>query len=175
MAIGRLLLTAILALYGWRLARTQGPTFSLVDNINLPIHETGHLVFSPFGEMATVLGGTLFQLMVPLAFAISFLVRRDQHAASVMLWWAGQNCLYIGTYMADAVVQELPLVGGGEHDWEYLFGEWNRLAYSEQIGHDTRMVGGAIMLAATLWGLHAALTSRARAAAPNSTDTALAR
>lgn len=27
--------------------------------------------------------------------------------------------------MADAVAQERPLVGGGEHDWSHLFGEWN--------------------------------------------------
>jgi hypothetical protein len=160
MSRGRLLCTTALAVYGLTLLRSA-ETFTLLDNVNLPIHETGHLVFAPFSEQITALGGTLFQLMVPLAFAISFLVRRDQHAASVMLWWIGQNCLYIGTYMADAVVQELPLVGGGEHDWSFLFGEWNVLAYSEQIGHKTRMIGGAIMLAATIWGVLAALARRA--------------
>jgi hypothetical protein len=156
MRTGRLLLTIALAAYGLVILRSTD-TFTLLDNVNLPIHETGHLVFAAFGEQITALGGTLFQFIVPLAFAISFLVRRDQHAASVMLWWVGENCLYTGTYMADAVAQELPLVGGGEHDWSFLFGEWNVLAYSERIGHDVRMVGGAIMLAATVWGVLAAL------------------
>ena len=131
-------------------------TFTLLDNVNLPIHETGHLVFALCGEQITALGGTLFQLIVPLAFAINFLVRGDRHAASIMVWWAGENCTYIGSYMADAVVQELPLVGGGEHDWGFLFGEWNVLAYSERIGHDVRLIGGAIMFAATVWGGYAA-------------------
>ena len=154
------------AAYGLSLMRREA-TFSLLDNVNLPIHETGHLVFAAFGERVTALGGTLLQLIVPLAFATSFFVRGDRHAASVMLWWVGQNCIYIGHYMADAVVQELPLVGGGEHDWGFLFGEWNVLAYSERIGHDVRLTGGAIMLAATLWGIRTTLT----ATAPDS-DTA---
>jgi hypothetical protein len=158
MAPGRLILTALLAVYGVSML-VSAETFTLIDNLNLPIHETGHLVFAPFGEQITALGGTLFQLIVPAAFAISFAMRGDRHAASVMLWWIGQNFLYIGTYMADAVVQELPLVGGGEHDWGFLFGEWNVLAYSERIGHDTRLVGGAVMLAATVWGVRAALSA----------------
>lgn len=53
-------------------------------------------------------------------------------------------------------MQELPLVGGGEHDWSFLFGEWNVLARSERIGHDVRMAGGASMLAATAWGIREA-------------------
>jgi hypothetical protein len=156
MRMGRLLLTSALALYGLSIFRSPD-TFTLLDNVNLPIHETGHLVFAMFGEQITALGGTLFQLIVPLAFATSFALRGDRHAASIMLWWVGQNCCYIGVYMADAVVQELPLVGGGEHDWGFLFGEWNVLAYSERIGHDVRMAGGAIMLAATVWGVREAL------------------
>jgi hypothetical protein len=156
MRAGRMALTAALAVYGLTMLRSPD-TFTLIDNINLPIHETGHLVFAPFSEQITALGGTLFQLIVPLAFTISFWLRGDRHAASVMLWWVGQNGLYIGSYMADAVVQELPLVGGGEHDWGFLFGEWNVLAYSERIGHDARIVGGVIMLAATMWGVWTAL------------------
>jgi hypothetical protein len=157
---GRLLLTVALAVYGLVVMRSDDP-FNLIDNVNLPIHETGHLVFAAFGEQVTALGGTLFELVVPLAFAISFLFRGDRHATSVMLWWVGENCVYIGHYMADAVVQELPLVGGGEHDWSFLFGEWNALAYSERIGHDVRVTGGVIMLAATVWGVRAALAAAA--------------
>lgn len=152
MPLGRMLLSLALGVYGLALSRSSA-TFSALDNLNLPIHETGHLVFAPFGEQVTALGGTLFQLIVPLAFAASFLVRRDTHAASVMLWWVGENCIYIGHYMADAVVQELPLVGGGEHDWSFLFGEWNVLAHSEQYGNDMRLVGTGIMCAAAVWGI----------------------
>ncbi|MCC7053888.1 MAG: hypothetical protein IT355_11560 [Gemmatimonadaceae bacterium] len=150
----RLLLTAALAWYSVAILSAQD-TWSALDNVNLPIHETGHLVFGPFGEHTAALGGTLFQLIVPLVFGGSFLARGDRHAASVMLWWLGQNGVNIGRYMADAVVQELPLVGGGEHDWSYLFGEWNLLAHSEQIGLDTHRIGAAVMVAALAWGAHA--------------------
>ena len=35
--------------------------------VDLAIHETGHLVFAPFGEIITALGGTLFQLLPGLS------------------------------------------------------------------------------------------------------------
>jgi hypothetical protein len=174
MGRSRLLLTAALAVYGVGILRSDDP-FTLIDNVNLPIHETGHLVFAACGEQVTALGGTLLQLIVPFAFVVSFLVRNDRHAASVMLWWMGENCIYIGHYMADAVVQELPLVGGGEHDWAFLFGEWNVLAYSERIGHDVQLVGGAIMLAATIWGVRTALAKADTEPTPDSVNPIRAR
>ena len=33
--------------------------------INLPFHEAGHVLFSPFGEFMTTLGGSLMQVLVP--------------------------------------------------------------------------------------------------------------
>ena len=163
MRLGRLLLSVTLALYAVMILRADD-SWSLLDNVNLPIHETGHLVFGMFGDQITALGGTLFQLLVPFAFATRFAVQRDWHSTSVMLWWAGQNCVNIGRYMADAVAQELPLVGGGEHDWSFLFGEWNLLAYSEKIGHDAAGIGGVIMLAACAWGV--LLATRSAVVAP---------
>jgi hypothetical protein len=46
----------------------------------------------------------------------------DRHGATVPLWWLGQNCWNIAVYVRDARVQDLPLVGGGEHDWALLLG-----------------------------------------------------
>jgi hypothetical protein len=152
MRLGRLLLSIALAAYAVMICRAED-SWSFLDNVNLPIHETGHLVFAAFSEQVTALGGTLFQVIVPVAFAVSFALRRDWHSASVMTWWAGQNGVNIGRYMADAVVQELPLVGGGEHDWSFLFGEWNVLAYSEQYGQNAKMVGAVVMFGACVWGV----------------------
>ena len=58
-----------------------------------------------------VLGGTLFQLIVPLTFAGYFAMKHDWHAATVPLWWTGQNCWNIARYISDARAQDLPLVG----------------------------------------------------------------
>jgi hypothetical protein len=112
-----------------------------LDNVNLPIHETGHLLFAWGGEVVTVLGGTLFQLIIPALFAWSFLRRGDMAGCGAGVWWAGQNCLNIARYIADAPVQELPLVGGGEHDWAFLLAHWGVLHRADAIARAARLVG----------------------------------
>jgi len=149
---GRLALTSILAVYGYVLLR-HPEAGSIVDNIDLPIHETGHLVFSPFGEFMQFLGGTLFQLIMPAAFLVYFLRRTDRHAASVTLWWIAQNCWNISVYIRDARSQELPLVGGGEHDWAYLLGRLGRLSQDQVIGHAVWEIGVVLYLIAIAGGL----------------------
>src|SRR3954462_1087916 len=42
---------------------------SFVHLINLVFHESGHIIFSPFGEFMTVLGGSLMQILIPLVCA----------------------------------------------------------------------------------------------------------
>ena len=111
----RLALTIALALYGIP-SLLHPDAGRLLDSVDLAIHETGHLVFGPFGEVIGFAGGTLFQLIVPMAFVVYFFRRGDRHAATVPLWWVAQNCWNISVYVADARTQELPLVGGGEHD-----------------------------------------------------------
>src|SRR3954469_22388005 len=110
----RLGLTIALGVYGIAIAKNP-QAGSLVDNLDLPIHETGHLVFSPFGDFMQFAGGTLFQLIMPAIFVGYFLRQKDRHSASAALWWVGQNFWNISVYAADARAQELPLVGGGEH------------------------------------------------------------
>jgi hypothetical protein len=126
---------------------------SLLAGVDLAIHETGHLVFGPFGEFIGFAGGTLFQLIMPLLFVGYFWRRDDRHAASVALWWVGQNCGHIATYVADARAQELPLVGGGEHDWAYLLGRLGLLAHDQGIAGTIRTVGFLLVVASSTYGL----------------------
>ncbi len=90
--------------------------FGLLDALDLAIHEGGHVFFGIFGEFMGFLGGTLFQLLVPLTFLLYFLQRHDRFAAAVVLWWIGQNLWNISVYVKDARSMELPLVGGGYHN-----------------------------------------------------------
>ena len=115
----RMILTGVLAVYGWLCLRSPG-TYRWLDSLDLAIHETGHLVFAFGGETLTVLGGTLFQLIIPASLAVALWRRGDRHGATVPLWWLGQNCWNISVYVRDARAQELPLVGAGEHDWAFL-------------------------------------------------------
>jgi hypothetical protein len=151
----RLFLTGALALYGIPcLLRPESGR--LLDAVNLAIHETGHLVFGPFGEFLGFLGGTLFQLAMPAAFVVYFWRRADRHAASVALWWVAQNCWNVSVYVRDARAQVLPLVGGGEHDWAYLLGRLGWLRYDQAIALDIRLLGAAIYAYAIVAGLRSA-------------------
>jgi hypothetical protein len=154
----RLGATILLAMYGVSIARHPDGG-SLMDNIDLPIHETGHLVFSPFGEFLQFAGGTLFQLIMPMVFVAYFLRRKERHSASVALWWVGQNFWNISVYAADARAQELPLVGGGEHDWAYMLGELHWLRHDQRIARIIWTIGVLVFVVSTVMGLFAAIAS----------------
>jgi hypothetical protein len=149
----RLGLSLLLLAWGWYLAEHPGGWTLGLDDVNLAIHETGHLVFRPLGEWATVAGGTVFQLLVPLLLAGHFLRRGDLHAATVPLWWAGQNCFGVARYVSDARAQELPLVGGGEHDWTWMLYELDVLHRDVEIGRAVHGAGAAIVVGAALLGI----------------------
>jgi hypothetical protein len=148
---GRLGLTIVLAIYGFILLRNPG-SGSLMDSVDLPIHETGHLVFSPLGEFMQFLGGTLFQLIMPAVFVGYFLKRGDKHAATAALWWVAQSCWNISVYVKDARSQELDLVGGGEHDWAYLLGHLGWLKQDQRLGQFVWLVGVLVYLVAIVGG-----------------------
>lgn len=149
-------LTAILAVYGF-ITLLDPAHFRLLDNVNLAIHEAGHVFFGPFGEFLGFLGGTLFQLAVPVTFFGYFLKRGDRFAAAVLLWWVAHNLWNISVYVKDARSLELPLVGGGEHDWAYLLGEMGLLHRDQAIGTAIYLCGVALFLVSIGWGLVSAV------------------
>jgi hypothetical protein len=78
------------------------------------------------------MGGSFFQILTPLAPLVYFMVwRRDNFAASLMLWWCGQNCIDVSPYIADAPTRYLPLITGIDttHDW------WNLLTMTNSMEH----------------------------------------
>ena len=133
--------------------------FLFLDLANLMIHEAGHPLFGViggnaeygFGHTLMVLGGTLFELIVPLVCAAYFFFRREATGAAFCAFWFFENFLYIGTYMADARASALLLVGSGDSDWEVLFTQWNLMLHDTQIAHATRTVGWLGMLASVSW------------------------
>ena len=147
----RAVLTLGLAIYGYRCLRSPGD-YRWLDSLDLAVHETGHLVFSFGGETLTILGGTLFQLMVPAAFAVALWRAGDRHGATVPLWWVAQNCWNISVYIRDARAQELPLVGGGEHDWAMLLGQWGWLSRDGALADTVHLVGVVLYLVAIAGG-----------------------
>lgn len=98
-----------------------------------------------------VYGGTLFQLAFPLAVAFHFQRRSHLPGAGVGLVWLGENLHNVARYMADARVQELPLVGGGDHDWTEIFTRWGVLHLDTKIANLTHALGWLLMLLGVLW------------------------
>jgi hypothetical protein len=151
----RQLLTVMLALYGIVLL-SHPEQYGILDSLDLAIHESGHLVFAPFGEFVGFLGGTLMQLIVPSVFAGYFFRRRDRHAATVALWWIAQNLWNISVYVRDARAQELPLVGGGEHDWTYLLDRLDLLDKDISLGRAIHLLGVVVFALSIIGGLRTA-------------------
>ena len=125
--------------------------FLFLDYVNLMAHEAGHFFFSWFGYTITILGGTLGELLVPLLCAAYFFAKRETTAVTFCGFWFFENFPYIGTYMADAREQALPLVGSGDHDWGILFGQWGLLAQDAKIGGTMRFLGWLGMIASAAW------------------------
>ena len=131
---GRLLRRlAVLALAGYVLWLAFGYRYHFLDGVNLLVHEAGHVLFSPLGETMAVAGGTILQLSFPVAFVYSFWNRGQRFAAAVAGVWAAESLMYTATYLGDARLQELPLIGGHIHDWNYLLGQAGMLESAEAL------------------------------------------
>jgi hypothetical protein len=120
--------------------------FSLLDNIDLVIHEAGHFFFSFFGKFIYTLGGTLMQIILPSIIALFFFKNNYRTGVQFGLLWLGQNFINISVYAADARARKLPLLGGNKvyHDWHYLLGELGILEYDQIVGYT--FVGIAIII-----------------------------
>jgi hypothetical protein len=154
-AIGWSVFYGIFILYA---IRARGG-FLLIDHVNLVIHEGGHLLFGFLGSTMSLWGGTLLELMVPLALAVYFTFDRHPTGAAFSSFFFFQNFLYIGTYMADARSQGLPLVTVGDvgedfHDWFQIFSSLGLLQYDRTIGGLTRALGWLGLLATIGWLLY---------------------
>lgn len=99
----------------------------VVDHANLAFHEAGHLLFRAFGDTASLYGGTLMQFVFPSVTTIRFLHRGQMLSGAACAAWFCENLHYTALYAGDARAQNLPLVGGGEHDWFNILSRWHAL------------------------------------------------
>ena len=161
---GRVLVFVGLAVWGWKFLTTPMETnyvgASFMHIINLPFHEAGHIVFSPFGRFMQVLGGSLGQIVMPCVCMVVFLINtRDPFGASVALWWVGENFMDIAPYINDARALDLILLGGvtgkeveDYHDWEYLLRTLDWLHFDHTIALVSYRLGSLLMILALVWG-----------------------
>lgn len=123
----------------------------ILDSANLAIHEAGHPLVGILSNRLSVYGGTIFQLAFPVAVAVHFHRRGHAAGAAAGMVWLGENLLNVARYMADARRQELPLVGGGDHDWTEIFSRWHLLNFDTRVAGLTRFLAVLLMAWAVWW------------------------
>jgi hypothetical protein len=160
---GRAAAFVLILLYSWKfisypLEPNMGHSF--LHNVDLAFHEAGHLIFMPFGRFMSVLGGSLFQALVPLFLAGAFLLYyRNPVGAAMTTWWAGQSLVDIAPYIYDARNRQLILLGGKTgrddstmHDWYNILSQLDLLRFDHAIAKAAKGMGVLIMLTALVWG-----------------------
>jgi len=170
----RLTLAALLALLTFHAFRDDLGYIPLLSDIDLAIHEFGHMLFMPFGiqflgNTMMILGGSLTQVAFPLVFVGYFLQkqddgrRRDLFAAMVCLWWAGINLLSVAIYCADSRAGQLMLLNGltgqesDAHDWNNLLTRWGLLQHDIGIARGMRAVAFVVCVASIIVAVWSAL------------------
>jgi hypothetical protein len=126
----------------------------VIDHANLLFHEAGHPIVGLFSSRLEPYGGTLGQLVFPVVLAVSFWRKGQVLSFAGALLWFFENWFNVARYMADARAMELPLVGGGDHDWNTILSRWNLLPHDTGIAGSIQAlawVGVALVLIWVLW------------------------
>jgi hypothetical protein len=139
---------------------------SFLDFVDLPVHETGHLLFRPFGEFMMIAGGSLFQIIVPAIFAGYFVWNEKYYSAAIVLFWFGQSLLNIFVYASDAVAMQIVLTSGltgsegSFHDWNYLLTETGLINSTKTIAGIIRLFGTLVIILAGVLSIKFAISEK---------------
>jgi hypothetical protein len=159
--VPRLLLLAYLAYVAFRHFRDPEYSSFLFGGATFGVHELGHVIFSPLGELLGIAGGSLAQLLAPILVGIGFLYwqrdgepQRDYFALAVAAFWLAFSLHNLALYVGDARHQDLPLLGMSSdpvHDWNYLLGWAGLLAWDQRFAGLIRLAAAGISLLAFLF------------------------
>ena len=143
--------SAGLAFFVVVLLRSEPGWVRVLDGANLLFHEAGHLFFGILGDTMGLYGGTLGQFVFPSIVIVGFWRQRATLSLAVGWIWFFENFFNVARYMADARALELPLVGGGDHDWSNIFWRWGVLHHDTHIAQAVAISGWIGMVLVWLW------------------------
>ncbi|MDX1618920.1 MAG: hypothetical protein R3224_09050 [Balneolaceae bacterium] len=128
--------------------------YFLTRNFLLIVHEAGHTFFSIFDiRFITILGGSLFQILLPLGILAYTWINRKKNGIQLALFLVGLSWLDVAGYAADGGQQQLPLIGGlssESHDWMNLLSDLGMLDRDLQVGIAFAIIGVICYLLALL-------------------------
>jgi hypothetical protein len=171
-AVGALLLIAI---WGW-FALVKNDQTPIFVYLNIAVHEFGHILFRPFGELTMLIMGSGFEVLFPFAVGVWFLLRKRDLVSTAVAWgWAASALASAATYIADADDGRLALLGAtgpdSAGDWERILGEefFDKVSLADSIAGTIRTLGYALWFVALGLAILAIVRNRIqeRRAQPN--------
>lgn len=155
------------------LSQSEPGFIFLLDHANLLFHEAGHPIGGLLSQRLEPYAGTIGQLVFPVVVGIGFYRRGQVLGFATAVIWFAENLFNIARYVADARKMALPVVGGGDHDWNTILSRWGWLDYDTEIGRLLVMAGWAAIALSCLWVLRRAWKDRYRAPVERFQGTAL--
>ena len=153
--------------------------WTIFSGLTLVVHEAGHVIFSPFGEMLEVAGGSITQLAVPVVVVLLFLRQREYFGISVALAWLSMSLTNLATYIGDARNQFLGLVSTGSgdpiHDWHFILARYAMLGDDKALARFTSALSVLALVSAVVLGAWLCNAMRTSAGAVPPADEELVR
>jgi hypothetical protein len=150
-AVGALLLIAV---WGW-FALVQNDETPIFAYLNIAVHESGHVLFRPFGELTMLIMGSGFEVLFPFVVGVVFLIRKRDLVSTAVSWgWSAGALASAATYIADADDGRLALLGATgpdtAGDWERILGErfFDKVYLADSIAGTVRTVGYVLWVVA---------------------------
>lgn len=175
----------LIAVWGWfaLIRNDQTPIFVY---LNIAVHETGHVLFRPFGELTMLMMGSGFEVLFPFAVGAYFLLRKRDLVATAVAWgWAASALASAATYIGDADDGKLALLGAtgpdAAGDWERILGVefFDKVFLADRIAGVVRTIGFALWIVALGLAVFAIVRnhhlSQAAVAAPNGRPSSVPR
>ncbi len=116
-----------------------------IEGWTFRLHEYAHSVFSPFGQVISIVVANYVLIAVLILIAKFLYANCDYFAFSVVGCLISFSLLNVATYIGDAQVQALPLLNIGPndayHDWNYLLVKVGMLEHCALIAVITKFIG----------------------------------
>jgi hypothetical protein len=137
----------LIAVWGW-FALVKNDQTPIFVYLNIAVHEIGHVLFRPFGELTMLIMGSGFEVLFPFAVGVVFLIRKRDLVSTAVSWgWSASALASAATYIADADDGRLALLGATgpdtAGDWERILGEqfFDKVYLADSIAAEVQTAG----------------------------------
>jgi hypothetical protein len=139
--------TLILTILTVMLLSNPRPSFPILDGVNQIIHQLGHVLFGSFDQFTGIIGGPLFQILVPAVIATGIWFWKKRTTFGFALFWLGESMINVSIYIKDARTMLLLPAHGEMRDWYLILGQMNMLSSDLTLGSWVYIIAVLICLA----------------------------